>query len=183
MSYDFSGFKKRGEEVEEWLRGEFAHLQTGRATPALLDSVMVEAYGENQPLKNVASISVEDARTLRIKPWDKTLIKEIEKAISSSSLGVNPIADGEGVRLPFPELTEERREHFVKILHSKLEEARVSLRQERDSVWHDIGEKEKSKEISEDDKFRFKDELEKLVDEANKRLGEFSLGKEKEIRG
>jgi len=183
MSYDFSGFRSRGGEIEEWIRGELASLQTGRATPALLDGVMVESYGARQPLKNIASISIEDARTLRIKPWDANIIKDIERAISTSALGANPIADNEGVRLSFPELTQERREQFIKLLHSKLEGARVSVRKERDEVWQDIQDKEKSKEISEDDKFRFKDELEEKVSEINQRLEEIASKKEEEIRG
>lgn len=181
MSYDFNNFKKRAGEIENWLKEEFSHLQTGRATPALLDSVMVAAYGQNQPLKNISAINIEDARTLRIKPWDAAVIKDIEKAIISSNLGVNPIVDNNSVRIPFPELTGERREALVKILHGKLEGAKISLRKERDEVWNDIQGKEKNKEFGEDDKFRFKDELEKLTGEANKKMEELSGKKEKEI--
>ncbi len=183
MAYDFSNLKKRKEEIAEWLRKEFSGLRTGRATPAILDGIFVESYGAKQPIKNVAAISVEDAKTILIKPWDQSLMQAIEGAILSSNLGINPSASNDGIRISFPELTADRREMLNKIIKAKLEEARISLKKERDEVWSKIQKDEKSGEISEDDKFRLKDELQKIIDEGNKALEEIALKKEIEIRG
>ncbi len=183
MAYDFSNLKKREGEIEEWLRKEFSGLRTGRATPAILDSIFVESYGAKQPIKHVAAISVEDAKTILIVPWDKELIQAIEGAISSSGLGINPATSNDGIRISFPELTSERREAINKIIKAKLEEARISLRKERDEAWNNIQKDEKEGEISEDDKFRLKDELQKIIDEGNKALEDMSFNKEAEIKG
>jgi ribosome recycling factor len=170
MAYDFSKFKTDTDKVADWLRGEYKGIRTGMASPALLDRVRVEAYGELMPIVQIATIGMEDARTVRISAWDMSLAKEIEKAISSSDLGVSTAVDDRGVRVSFPELTSERREQLVKLVRDKLEDARVSLRSLRDEVWDDIQASERKKEISEDEKFRYKDEMQKLVDETNKAL-------------
>jgi len=183
MSYDFSKIKKRAEETIEWFKNEISLLRTGRATPALVENIKVDYYGAKNLLKGIASISVEDAKTLRINPWDKDAINQIEQAIRSSELGIQPVTENDTVRVIFPELTEERRKSLLKVLSDKLEEARVSLRREREEVWDDIQEKEKNKEIGEDDKFRFKDDLQKIIDEANKKLEEICAKKELEIKG
>lgn len=183
MAYDFSNLKKRKVEIEEWLRKEFSGLRTGRATPAILDSIFVESYGSRQPIKHVAAISVEDARTIMIKPWDQSLMQAIEGAISSSNLGINPATSNDGIRISFPELTSERRDALTKIIKTKLEEARISLKKERDEVWNKIQKDEKEGEISEDDKFRLKDELQKIIDEGNRSLEEMVSKKELEIKG
>lgn len=181
MSYDFSKIKNRGEEIKEWLKKEFVSLRTSRATPALVENILVDSYGSKTPLKHVASINVEDARTLRITPWDHSVLKFIEHAIVSSPAGVSPIADKNSIRLTMPELTEERRRALMKVVSEKLEEAKVSLRKARDEVWQDIQNKEKKGEIPEDDKFRFKDELQKVIDKVMKDLEEISERKNKEI--
>ena len=133
------------------------------------------------PISQVASLSTEDARTLRITPWDASQVKEIERAITLANLGVSSAVDDKGLRVFFPELTSERREQLLKISKQKLEEARVALRGERDKVWSDIQAKEKDGKLSEDEKFRAKDEMQKLVDEGNKKLEELAERKEKEI--
>ena len=156
-------------------------IRTGRATPTLLDGVQVEAYGARMPISQVASLSTEDARTLRITPWDASQTKEIERAITLANLGVSSAVDDKGLRVFFPELTSERREQLLKISKQKLEEARVALRGERDKVWSDIQAKEKDGKLSEDEKFRAKDEMQKLIDEGNKKLEELAERKEKEI--
>lgn len=181
MAYNFSGLKKEVENTAEWLKKEYMGVRTGRATPALLDSVMVESYGARVPIAQVGSIAVEDARTLRIAPWDATAVKSIEKAITDASLGVSVSSDERGVRVHFPELTSERRQTLLKLVGDKLEHARVSLRSERDKVWNDIQEKEKQKEMSEDDKFRAKEEMQKIVEGGNKTLEEIAERKEKEL--
>lgn len=183
MNYDFSKFKKRVTETEEWLKGEASLLRTGRATPALVENIKVDLYGAKNPLKGVASISVEDARTLVARPWDSDSLMPIEQAVRASELGVQAIVEKDFVRIIFPELTEERRQSLLKVLREKLEEARVSLRGEREDVWRDVQEKERRGEVSEDEKFRFKDELQKLVDDSNKRMGEIADKKEIEIKG
>ncbi len=183
MAYTFQPLKAKAKEIEEWLKKEYQGIRTSRATPALLDAVLVEAYGGSSPLNQVASISIEDARTLRIAPWDAALAKSIEKAITVSNLGVSVGADERGVRVSFPELTTDRRETLVKLLKERLETARKSLRAERDGVWHDIQDKEKKSEITEDEKFRYKEEMEKIISEGNKTLEAAAKRKEEEIMG
>lgn len=181
MAYDFKPFKQELADVQEWLSGEFSGIRTGRATPALLDSIRVEAYGTKMPLNQVGNISVQDARTLRIIPWDASLAKQVEKAIIDADLGISAGADDQGVIVSFPELTSERREQLKKLIKDKTEQAKVSVRTERDKVWHDIQQQEKAGAITEDEKFRYKDEMEKFVTEANKTLDEMATKKEKEI--
>lgn len=181
MAYDFKPFEKRIKEIEERLAKELASVRTGRATPAILDGVMVESYGSRVPVNQVANIGVEDARSLRISPWDASMGKEIEKAIMQANLGVAVGADEKGVRVSFPELTSERRVSMVKLAKEKVEDVRQMLRAARDEVWNDIQAKEKAKEMTEDDKFRGKDDMQSRVDAANKRFDEALERKEKEI--
>jgi len=181
MAYNFTEFKNKITEVENWLSKEFSSIHTGRAIPALLDGVMIDSYGTKTAINHVAAVTAEDQRTLRVSPWDKSQIKDIEKAINSANLGVSVASDDQGLRVFFPELTTERRQAFVKIAKEKLEYTRISLRKEREDVWSDIQKQEKEGEISEDDKFRLKDELQKIVDEANNKLDSMAENKEKEI--
>lgn len=181
MAYDFKKLRAGVSETENWLEKEFFGIRTGRATPALLDSVQVDAYGSRLSLKEVATLSVEDARTLRITPYDVSQSKEIERAIVSSNLGVGTAVDERGLRVSFPELTSERRAQLLKLVNQKLEDARISLRKVRDGVWDDIQERARTKEIGEDDKFRFKDEMQKLVDEGGKRLEALAEKKRREL--
>jgi len=181
MTYDFSSLKTKLEGSKEWLHKEYQGLRTGRATPTLLDVVQVDAYGSRTPLKQVASVSVEDARTLRVSPYDASLTKEVEKAIASADLGVSITVADTSVRVGFPELTSERRSEIIRVAKHKLEEARTSVRALRDEVWSDIQKQEKESEISEDDKFRLKDELQKHIDDANKELEGVFNKKEEEI--
>ena len=183
MPYNFSLLKQKIKEVEDRLTREFGSIRTGRATPVILDGVMVDSYGSKMPVNQLANINIEGARSLRITPWDKGLIKEIEKGIAAANLGLSAMADEEGLRLTFPELTAERRAELVRAAKEKLEEARINLRSEREKVWSDIQKQERESKISEDDKFRGKDEMQKLVDAANKKLEEMFGKKEKEITG
>ena len=180
--YNFTSFKKSVAEVANWLRKEYQGIRTGRATPALLDNVFVEVYGSRMPITQTATVTVEDARSLRVTPWDLANVKAIERAVADANIGVSASADDRGVRVSFPELTSERRESLLKIARAKLEDARVSLRGERDKVWHDIQERERAGEMGEDDKFRAKDEMQKIVDAANEELEDIAEKKEKEIR-
>lgn len=167
--------------MENWLAKEFSVLRTGRAAPSILDAVQVEAYGSRMNIKELATVLIEDVRTIRVEPWDKNQTKIIEKAIISSNLGLSVSADDRGLRIIFPELTSERREQLVKVTKQKLEEARTTLRMLRDKTWEEIQAKEKEGGMGEDDKFRFKDELQKLVDLTNKTLEDFLNRKTSEI--
>ncbi len=181
MAYDFSPFKRNTKQVEEWLQKEFGSIRTGRATPAILDGVFVESYGTRMPVSQVGSVALEGPRSLRIAPWDSSQIKAIEKAIITSNLGLSVSVDDKGLRVTFPELTTESRVSFVKMAKQKLEEARVALRTEREKVWEDIQAREKQGGMGEDEKFRLKNEMQKLVDETNKKLEALTESKEKEI--
>ena len=183
MQYNFSPFKNELKKVEEWLSKEFAQIHTGRATLAVLDTVTVDSYGSKMPVKNVGSISIEDPKTLRVTPWDKAQIKGIEKAIVAANLGLSVATDNEGIRIIFPQLTGESRERLVKTLKQKLEEARISVRREREKVWKDVERIEKEGKMSEDEKFRAKDDLQKIIDEENRKIEELFGKKEKEVLG
>ncbi|MSR71156.1 MAG: ribosome recycling factor [Candidatus Taylorbacteria bacterium] len=179
--YDFSKFKQKIKENEEWLKREFVGVRTGRASPALLDAILVESYGALVPITQVGNISTEDSRTIRITPWETTMSKHIEKAIGIANLGVAVALDDKGVRVSFPELTSERRTEIVKIAKEKLEQSKVSIRIARDASIKDIQAKEKEGGLGKDDVQRFKTELQKLVDGANKSLEALFEKKEKEI--
>jgi ribosome recycling factor len=181
VAYDFKPFEKKIKEIEERLGRELVSVRTGRATPAILDSVQVESYGTRMSLAQMATITVEDARTLRITPWDANNAKEIEKAITNSNLGLSVGSDERGVRVFFPELTVERRTMLVKLAKEKVEETRVALRVAREDVWDGIQKKEKEGTMGEDEKFRAKDEMQKRVDAANKAFDAALERKEKEI--
>jgi len=183
MQYNFSNFKTELKKVEEFLSKEYQQLNVGRASPAILDSISVESYGAYVPLKNVASVSIEDPKTLRIAPWDKGQIKGIEKAIISANLGLSVATDDAGIRVIFPQLTTETRVTLVKTLKEKLEEARITVRRERERIWDDVQTKEEEGKMPEDDKFRAKEELQKIIDEVNKNLESIFEKKEKEVMG
>ena len=182
MAFDFNPFKNKTKEVEAWLSKEFASLRTGRANLSVLDSVFVVAYGSQMPLNQVANIGSEDPRTLRIAPWDMSLVQDIEKAITVANLGLSVAVDDKGIRVSFPELTTDRRTAIVKQANSKLEEAKISIRKEREVTWGSITDLEKLGGMGEDEKFRNKNEMEKITQEASKRLEELAEKKEKEIR-
>ena len=174
-------FKQKLDKIVEYLRGEISSLRTGRATPALVEDLEMDYYGAKTPLKAIAAISSPEPRTLEIKPWDKNAIQPIEKAIQGSSLGLNPVTDRDTIRLSIPSLTEERRKELTKLLGKYLEDARIKIRQERESVLREIDRKEKAGELSEDERFRQKNEAQKIVDETNKKIEDAGASKEKEI--
>lgn len=179
--YNFQPFKGRVAEIEDWLKKEFSLLRTGRATSVILDSITIESYGSQSPIAHVAGVSMEDARTLRVAPWDKSQIKAIEAAIQKANLGLSVTSDDAGLRVIFPELTGERRAQIIKLMGAKLEDARISLRKEREIVIDDFKKQEKDGDMSEDEHFKGKEELQKLVDEANRKFDELAAAKEKEI--
>lgn len=179
MQYNFSNFKTELKKVEEFLGKEYRELNVGRASPMVLDSITVESYGSYVPLKNVASVAIEDPKTLRITAWDKTQIKGIEKAIMSANLGLSVAVDDGGMRVIFPQLTTESRQSLVKILKEKLEESRITVRQERENVIKDMD----NATMTEDEKFSAKEELQKIINEANANLEATFNKKEKEVLG
>ncbi len=174
-------FEQELARAKDLFRADISSLRTGRASPALLEDLEIERYDAKTPLKHIASISAPDARSLVIQPWDKGALEAIGKAIENSSLHIAPIADGDHIRLTLPQLTEERRKDLLKILGAKTEETRVRARRARDDAWKEIQQSEKNKTISEDEKFRVKDELQKKMDGFNTELEEVRKKKEKEI--
>ena len=159
---DFTTFKQNITKIEEWLSKEYQSLRTGKATPLILDNIIVESYRAKMKINQVAGVTIEDSRTLRIIPWDKNQTIDIEKAITTSNLGLSVNVDDAGLRIIFPELTAERREGFIKISRAKLEDARISLRKERDEIKSQIEKSKKDGEINEDEERRFKDEMQKM---------------------
>lgn len=175
MSYNTTNFKAELKKIEEWLSKEYASVHTGKATPMVLDSIMVESYGSRMPIKNVASVSIEDAKTLRIAPWDKNQIKDIESAIMEANLGLSVVSDSDGVRAIFPMLTTENRAKLAKILKEKLEDGRISVRKARQE------EMDTLTDMSEDEVKRGKDDIQKCVDEANNNLEAIFAKKETDV--
>lgn len=183
MAYNFNIFNQKTKAIEERFAKDLSSLRTGRATPAVLDGVIVESYGARVPLKEVGSVTIEDARTILIAPWDPTHLKEIEKAVVAGNLGLSVSVGDAGVRVTFPELTSERREAVIKLAKEKYETARVALRQLRDEIVKDVQALEKTGGTGKDEVFRLKSELQKLVDEVNKKFDAQLERKEKEIAG
>ena len=163
------------------LANELATLRVGRANPLMVENILVEVYGTKLPLKQMASVTVPEARTLLIQPWDKTVAKDIEKSIILANIGINPVNEGTQIRLTVPALTEESRKELVKSVNEKMEKSRVSLRQVRDKVREEISKKEKNKEITEDDRFDLQKKLDELIKNYNEKIKELSDKKEQEI--
>jgi ribosome recycling factor len=172
--YDLGTIKENLQKVVTWLKGEYASVHTGQASPVILDSIKIESYGSFQPIKNVASIQMEDPRTLRVNPWDQSHVSLIDKAIVAADLGLSVSVDGNGMRVHFPQLTEETRARIVKALKQKLEDARVSVRKERESAIKDI----EAQDLPEDTERNLKESLQKFVDDTNRQLEEVFKAKE-----
>ena len=181
MTVTIDIFKKEADKVLAVLGTELQTLRVGRANPLMVEGIMVEAYGARAPLKQMASITVPEARTLVIQPWDKSVIKEIEKAIVVANIGINPVNEGQQLRLVVPVLTEESRRELTKSVGEKMEKARIILRQLRDKMREEIVKQERNKEITEDDKFAQQKKLDDAVKEYNDRIKEIGEKKEKEI--
>lgn len=169
------------EKAVDHFKDDIATLKTGRANPALLDGIVVEAYGAKTPLNQLGSISAPEARSLLIQPWDRSILKDIEKAIIASDLGLAPVNEGERIRLTLPLMTEEVRKEIVKKLHQKLEDGRIAIRNVRDEIKDAITEAADNKEFGEDEKFSLMEDLDKKISEYNDKLKKISEDKEKEI--
>lgn len=173
--------KIRMEKSVDALKSQLSKIRTGRAHPSLLDGIQVSYYGASTPLRQVANVSVEDARTLTISVFDKTLIQPVEKAILQSDLGLNPMSAGTTIRVPLPPLTEERRRDLVKVVRNEAEGARVAVRNIRRDANADLKTLLKDKEIGEDDERKAVDEVQKLTDAFVKKVDEVLADKEKEL--
>lgn len=169
------------DKIIDFLKDELAGLRTGRANPALVENIEVDYYGVKSSLKQVASISIPGPREILIQPWNKDNLVDIEKAISASLANLNPVNTGDAIRINIPPLTEETRKDFVKTLKGKMEEARIKIRKMRDEARKEVQDAESGKEISEDEKFKKLEELDKTTDEYNKKIEEIGKGKEEEI--
>ncbi len=169
------------EKVISFLEGELTKIRTGRASPSLVENTIVECFNQKFPLKQLAAISSQGPKQIIIQPWDKSYIEPIEKALSKSNLGTSPIVDKDLIRISLPPLSDEYRKSLLRIISEKQEESRKTIRRWREQVWYEIQEGFKNKEIREDDKFRAKDELQKLVDKYNEKVEEMVERKKKEI--
>lgn len=181
MSHLIDHAKQEFEQVIEHLNKELQNVRSGRANASMVEGLLVEAYGSMMELKGLASVSVPDAKTIQIEPWDKNVVKDIEKAIQASSLGLNPNVAGTTIRLIMPPMTEENRKSLVKIVGQKAEQARIGLRNVRENIREQISSQEKEKVISEDEKFRLQEQLDKVITEFNERIEALVSEKEAEI--
>ena len=173
--------KTQMEAALEALRREFATVRTGNATPALLDTVRVEAYGSQMPLNQLATISTPESSLLVVQPFDKTLLPDVERAIMTADLGLNPANDGNVIRIPIPPLNEERRQEYVKLLHRMTEEGRISIRHARRTVRDELHQLVRDHELSEDESRRREDQLEKLTKDYVEKVDEILKSKEAEV--
>lgn len=179
--FDKADLERRMNGAVESLKSDLAGLRTGRANTALLDPVVVEVYGAKMPLNQVATVSAPEPRLLSVQVWDRSNISPVEKAIRSAGLGLNPVTDGQNIRLPIPDLTEERRKELAKLASQYAEKARIAIRNVRRDGMDALKADENKKEISEDERKRFETEVQKLTDDMIKAADEAATAKEKEI--
>jgi ribosome recycling factor len=182
-SIDKSDLQRRMHGAIEALKHDLSGLRTGRASIALLDTIHVEVYGANMPLNQVATVSVPEARMLSVQVWDRSNVQPVEKAIRSAGLGLNPITDGQMIRLPIPELTEERRKELAKLVGQYAEKAKIAVRNVRRDGMEHLKADEKKHQISEDERKRLEVEVQKLTDDTIKEIDVAADAKEKEILG
>ena len=181
MAIDFKDYARRMDKALEHLQDEFDAVRAGRANPKVLDRITVEYYGSETPLNGVATISSPDARTLVVQPWDTKLLKDIQKAIQTSELGINPQNDGRVIRLVFPQLTEERRKELAKQVKKMAEDAKVAMRNIRRDGMDYVKKLKKNSEITEDDQKKAEKDLQDLLDKNIKRVDASLAAKEKEL--
>jgi ribosome recycling factor len=176
-----AAFKPDFQKTIDHLKTELSSIRTGRASAAVIENITVNAYGGAMPVKGVASIGVPDAKTITVDPWDKSLIKEIEKGIRDAGTGLNPVNEGTLLRITVPQLTEENRRALTKVVGEKIEEARERIRAAREECKEAIIGAERAKEIAEDERYKLTDELEKMVGRMNDEIKKIGEEKEKEI--
>lgn len=181
MTFDIKETKRRMDGALKSLHAEFSGLRTGRASISLLDPVMVEAYGSQMPLSQVGTVGAPEARLLTVQVWDKTMVGAVEKAIMNAGLGLNPMSEGQLIRVPLPDLTEERRKELVKVASKYAEQAKISVRNVRRDGMDTLKKMEKDGEISQDEQKRFSDEIQAATDEHVKKIDADFATKEKDI--
>ena len=182
-SFDIADVKRRMDGALNALKHELGGLRTGRASSSLLEPVHVEAYGASMSLSQVATVSVPEPRLISVQVWDRGMVGAVEKAIRSAGLGLNPVTDGQMIRLPIPELTEERRKELAKLVGQYAEKAKVAVRNVRRDGMDHLKQDEKKHDISEDERKRLEHEVQKLTDDTIKEIDELAHAKEKEILG
>ncbi len=181
--FDESDLKRRMKGAVESLRSDFGGLRTGRASTSLLDPVQVEVYGANMPLVQVATVSTPEPRLLTVQVWDRSNVQPVEKAIRQAGLGINPITDGQTIRLPIPDMTEERRRELAKLAGSYSEKAKIAVRNVRRDGMDALKTDEKKGEIAEDERKRREADVQKMTDQTVTEIDEVTASKEKEIMG
>ena len=181
MSTRFDSLKEGLDQGIDKYQTDLGSIRTGRANPKVVEDLVIDYFGTPTPINQAANVSSSDARTIVISPWSKDSLIDIEKAINESELGISPVNDGDVIRLSFPPLTEERRKELVKLVGQKTEEARIKVRKIREGVREEIQKDEKEGDISEDDKFREEDELQKIIDEYNKQIDALHNKKEADL--
>lgn len=183
MSYDFKKFKEEKEKIINYLANEYKSIQTGSATPQVLDMILINAYGSKINISHAASINVESVSNLLVSPYDKSLLKEIEKAINEADLGITTSPNSEGIRVFFPKPTNESRQKMIRIIKDRLEEARVKIRGAREEIKKDIEKEAKDNLFSKDEELKYLEELQNFVNIANEELDKIYNKKEKDILG
>ncbi len=183
MSYNFSPVTTQKNTIIDWLKSEYRSIQTGRATPQVLDLVHIDMYGTRTLIAHAGNITIEDPRTIRVAPWDKGVIGQMEKAINDADLGLSVSSDAEGLRINFPSLTTETRTKLVKLLKDRLEDARVRVRALREETNKHIDAEAKDGAYGEDEQKKYREEMQKIVDTTNQELEDLFLKKEKEVMG
>ena len=174
-------FKSDFDSAISFFKDDISGLRTGRASAAIVEDIMVEAYGTRQTLKSLASINIPDAKTVNIDPWDKSILAAVEKAVRDCGLGLNPVNTGSQIRIFLPELTSERRNELIKVLHQKEEGVRIAIRKVREEVKELVKSAEADNEIAEDEKYRLEEDLDRMVKEYNDKVKEITEKKEAEI--
>jgi ribosome recycling factor len=174
--------KQEMEEVLEHVKQEVASIRTGRASASLVESIPVQYYGTTTPIKQMASISVPEPTVIVIMPWDKQSVGDIELAIRNSDLGLSPNNEGSQIRLVLPPLTEERRTQLIKLVHQKAEAGKVALRNVRKDIWEEVQKQVKSGDLTEDDRYRYEEDINKIIDTVNHQVEQMVEAKEKELK-
>lgn len=178
---DIKTIEQKMEKTIQSLQQNFVGLRAGRVTPAVVGKVTIDAYGSQMPLPQVANVGCPDGRTVIVEPWDKGLIKEVVTALQKANLGANPVSDGNLIKLPFPPLSQERRQELAKMVKKYAEDAKVAIRNIRRDLIEEVKKAEKNKEISEDEKFKKEDDISKTADKFTKEIDKLTATKEKEI--
>lgn len=178
---DFNKEEKEFKNLVLGFENEIKKIRAGRASASVLENILVDSYGSQMPLTHIAALSSPDPKSVLVRPWDKNVLPAVEQALERANLGVSIIAEKDQVRVVFPALTEERRKEFVKMIGKIAEEARIAARRRRDEIWKTIQEEERAKLISENQKYSQKEKMEKVVADANAKIGELAEKKEKEI--